>query len=116
MAALVKASRSKQGHHLHAANNTVPDEKNWNEHQSRSTKVTILEPHSEEWQTERAKLLSAGELQTVAFMDYQAVQGKGWNVRHTVRARPRPGQKGNRTEQRRKTLGLRVIRGGRLND
>ena len=53
----------------------------WNEHQIRSAEIKILKPHSPEWQTVRAKLLAAGKRETVAFMDYQARQGKGWNVR-----------------------------------
>ena len=84
----------------------------WNEHRIRSTKITILEPHSPEWQTVRANLLAASERQIVAFMDYQAARGKGWNVRGNVRANPRINQKSKQTEQRRKG-GLRVIRGGR---
>ena len=87
----------------------------WNEHRIRSTKITILEPHSPEWQTVRANLLAASERQIVAFMDYQAARGKGWNVRGSVRANPRLNQKSKQTEQRRKG-GLRVIRGGRLDE
>jgi hypothetical protein len=87
----------------------------WNEHQIMVAEITILEPHSPEWQTMRAKLLAAGRSQTVAFMDYQATQGKGWNVRGSVRADHRLNQKSKRSEQRRK-LRLRVIRGGRLGD
>jgi hypothetical protein len=87
----------------------------WDEYQNRSVKVAILEPHSPEWQTVRSRLLAAGKPQTVAFMDYQAAQGKGWNVRGTVRVDHKLNQRSKRTEQRQK-LGLRVIRGGRLGD
>ena len=52
-----------------------------------------LEPHSPEWQTVRAKLLADGKYKTVAFMDYQATQGKGWNVRGLVQAHPRLNRK-----------------------
>jgi hypothetical protein len=84
----------------------------WNEHQIRSAKITILEPYSPEWQTLRAKLFAARERQIVAFMDYQATQGKGWSVRGTVRADHRLSQRSRQIQQRLK-LGLRVIRGGR---
>jgi hypothetical protein len=59
----------------------------WNEHQIRSAEIKILKPHSPEWQTVRAKLLAAGKRETVAFMDYQARQGKGWNVRGVATGR-----------------------------
>jgi hypothetical protein len=87
----------------------------WNEQEIRFGEITILQPHSPEWQTVRARLLAAGKPQTVAFMDYQATQGKGWNVRGSVRPDHRLNQKSKRTEQRRR-LRLRVIRGGRLDE
>ena len=83
----------------------------WNEHQIRSAEIKILKPHSPEWQTVRAKLLAAGKRETVAFMDYQARQGKGWNVRGVVQADHRLNRKSKLVEKRRK-LHLRVIRGG----
>jgi hypothetical protein len=38
-----------------------------------------LQPHSPEWQAERARRVAAGE--DVRWMDKQAAEGKGWTVR-----------------------------------
>jgi hypothetical protein len=87
----------------------------WNEHQIRSAEITILKPHSPEWQTVRAKLLASGQRETVAFMDYQATQGKGWHVRGSIRADHKLNRRAKVIEKRQK-LHLRVIRGGLLGD
>jgi hypothetical protein len=87
----------------------------WKLQQARYAQIAILKPHSPEWQTVRAKLLADGKYKTVAFMDYQATQGKGWNVRGLVQAHPRLNRKTKLVEKRRK-LHLRVIRGGLLGD
>jgi hypothetical protein len=71
------------GHHLVEASGvwvcTWLKSRGWEAPPPAPARMVVLDPYSDEWKRERARLIATG--QSVTFMDSQAVAGKGWTTR-----------------------------------